>query len=79
MCMKQDNVIGGILLCIGFLLVAGTIGGIEGGEIDLIPGTLMCIIGFILSGFGIDYADLTHEPVMGTEKIQEETNETERV
>lgn len=79
MCMKQDKVIGGILLCIGFLLVAGTIGGIEGGDIDLIPGTLMCIIGFILSGFGIDYADLTHAPVMGTEEIQEEANETERV
>lgn len=76
MCKKSKKMVGGVLLCIGFLIVAGAVGGIDGDTIDLLPGALQIMIGFILSGVGIEYGELFNPPVMEIENLQEDTNET---
>ncbi len=71
--------VGGVLLCIGFLIVAGAVGGIDGDTIDLLPGALQIMIGFILSGVGIEYGELFNPPVMEIENLKQgDTNETEK-
>ena len=79
MCKKSKKMVGGVLLCIGFLIVAGAVGGIDGDTIDLLPGALQIMIGFILSGVGIEYGELFNPPVMEIENLQEDTNETENI
>jgi len=37
------------------------------------------MIGFILSGVGIEYGELFNPPVMEIENLQEDTNETENI
>lgn len=73
MCKKSKKMVGGVLLCIGFLIVAGAVGGIDGDTIDLLPGALQIMIGFILSGVGIEYGELFNPPVMEIENLQEDT------
>jgi len=70
MCKKSKKMVGGVLLCIGFLIVAGAVGGIDGDTIDLLPGALQIMIGFILSGVGIEYGELFNPPVMEIENLQ---------
>lgn len=79
MCKKSKKMVGGVLLCIGFLIVAGAVGGIDGDTIDLLPGALQIMIGFILSGVGIEYGKLFNPSVMEIENLQEDTNETENI
>lgn len=79
MCKKSKKMVGGVLLCIGLLIVAGAVGGIDGDAIDLLPGALQIMIGFILSGVGIEYGELFNPPVMEIENLQEDTNETENI
>lgn len=79
MCKKSKKMVGGVLLCIGFHIVAGAVGGIDSDTIDLLPGALQIMIGFILSGVGIEYGELFNPPVMEIENLQEDTNETENI
>lgn len=36
MCKKSKKMVGGVLLCIGFLIVAGAVGGIDGDTVGVI-------------------------------------------
>ena len=74
MCKKSKKMVGGVLLCIGFLIVAGAVGGIDGDTIDLLPGALQIMIGFILSGVGIEYGELFNPPVMDIENYLKEND-----
>lgn len=57
MWLKHEKEIGAILVAIGLISVAGTTGGIEGYIIDLIPGILMYIIGFLIIFLGLNLLD----------------------